>query len=724
MAAPSGHLRTTDARRGARSLTLAGLVIALFLIFTWPAMVRATTLERLSVEQMAQRATLVVQGDVLSTAVEQTPAGVRTAVRVRVQEPLEGRALRLHDVLRAGRRASGRHAGDRRRHAVLHAGRVVLRVRRCARLGDRWLPGQAGRGRTVASRTSARPPRNSVRRVRAALGRASARELPAPQPLRATGITNPDTENGIEGTVRDYKTNLPIAGATVHVSSKGVDYGTATTDGNGYYLKVPLPAHTNGLTFYDVSVSCPGYLSDGPRNAGGLSYSAEGGYWRRDFVLPPTTPPKTPTITSITPGEASAGTNTKVLISGTNFGDTKGKVEFSYGRKGVMRIAASDISTWQDNRIICVVPTGTIDNYSASAGTGPVVVTDANAVESNAYAFTVTFGYGGAKWANPRVTYYVNPSGIDDALRESLIDAGTSVWNAANSGFQFIDGGTTAVGSADDGMNVISWANGMPDGVLASSRSYVSGGVISQCDIQFSNAYVWGAGEAGSRDIQSTGMHEVGHWLKLLDQYMDGDSTKVMYGYGSAGVQKRALTAADIAGDHLGLPPQAQRHRRPRLLREERDREARQLRAALSEGARRPERQGDDEARHHHAVRLGQEDLDAGLRRELLRMVVRELQVHAQQGYLPPRRHRQGPGRQQRQQGGQGHADGEVVARAGATPSTPKLQHEEVEARPAVAAAGEVVVDRAGAGDVDRAGDESDRGGVVVAPVRLGQVRA
>ena len=216
-------------------------------------------------------------------------------------------------------------------------------------------------------------------------------------------------------------------------------------------------------------------------------------------------PPKTPTITSITPGEASAGTNTKVLISGTNFGDTKGKVEFSYGRKGVMRIAASDISTWQDNRIICVVPTGIIDNYSASAGTGPVVVTDANAVESNAYAFTVTFGYGGAKWANPRVTYYVNPSGIDDALRESLIDAGTSVWNAANSGFQFIDGGTTAVGSADDGMNVISWANGMPDGrvglvAVVRQRRRAS----TQCDIQFSNAYVWGAGEAGSRDIQST----------------------------------------------------------------------------------------------------------------------------------------------------------------------------------------------------------------------------
>jgi hypothetical protein len=266
-------------------------------------------------------------------------------------------------------------------------------------------------------------------------------------------------------------------------------------------------------------------------------------------LYPSTTPPEPkPVITSITPGEASAGTKTKVLISGTDFGDAKGKVEFSYGRKGVMRIAADDVSVWQDNRIVCVVPTGTIDNYSASAGTGPVVVTTSTGVESNAYAFVVTFGYGGAKWANPSVTYYVNTSGIDGALRESLIDAGTTAWNACNTGFQFVDGGTTVVGFADDGRNVISWANGLPDGVLASSSSYISGGVISQCDIRFSNAYTWGTGEAGSRDIQSIGMHEVGHWLRLLDQYMDGDSSKVMYGLSFAGVQKRALTAADIAG--------------------------------------------------------------------------------------------------------------------------------------------------------------------------------
>ena len=43
-------------------------------------------------------------------------------------------------------------------------------------------------------------------------------------------------------------------------------------------------------------------------------------------------------------------------------------------------------------------------------------------------------------------------------------------------------------------------------------------------------------------------MYEIGHWLKLLDQYVDGDSGKVMYGYGDKGQQKRVLAAGDLAG--------------------------------------------------------------------------------------------------------------------------------------------------------------------------------
>ena len=130
------------------------------------------------------------------------------------------------------------------------------------------------------------------------------------------------------------------------------------------------------------------------------------------------------------------------------------------------------------------------------------------------------------------------------------MDAGTAVWNSAGSAFRFTDGGVTTALFEDDGLNVISWANGLPAGVIAWAQSHVSGGIVTQCDIQFSNAFAWGDGAPGSNtmDIQTIGMHEVGHWLRLLDQYMDGDSSKVMYGIGDENEQKRTLTAADIAG--------------------------------------------------------------------------------------------------------------------------------------------------------------------------------
>src|SRR5665647_3351928 len=162
-----------------------------------------------------------------------------------------------------------------------------------------------------------------------------------------------------------------------------------------------------------------------------------------------------PTITSITPGEASAGTDTHVTISGQGFGSTTGQVAFSYGRDGVMRIDASDISSWTDTAISCAVPTGIIDNYSASAGSGPVVVTTAAYGEAAPYAFAVPFGYGGSKWASPGLTYLVNTSGIDSVRRETLADAGTSVWNGGGSGFRFTDGGPTSAGFSDDGLNII-----------------------------------------------------------------------------------------------------------------------------------------------------------------------------------------------------------------------------------------------------------------------------
>ena len=67
-----------------------GVLIALVLVLSWPAAARATTLEKMTIEQMSQRATTIVEGTVLSTEVEQSSFGVRTAVRISVTDSLKG----------------------------------------------------------------------------------------------------------------------------------------------------------------------------------------------------------------------------------------------------------------------------------------------------------------------------------------------------------------------------------------------------------------------------------------------------------------------------------------------------------------------------------------------------------------------------------------------------------------------------------------------------------
>jgi hypothetical protein len=130
------------------------------------------------------------------------------------------------------------------------------------------------------------------------------------------------------------------------------------------------------------------------------------------------------------------------------------------------------------------------------------------------------------------------------------VDAATTQWNGASSTFRFTDGGTTSAGAANDGYNVLTWAGDLPAGVIARATSYINDGIVTQCDVQFNTAYLWGDGASGSNtmDIQSITMHEVGHWLRLLDQYMPADSSKIMYGFGAKDQQRRTLTAGDIAG--------------------------------------------------------------------------------------------------------------------------------------------------------------------------------
>jgi hypothetical protein len=257
-----------------------------------------------------------------------------------------------------------------------------------------------------------------------------------------------------------------------------------------------------------------------------------------------------PIITSITPSSASAGTDSLITISGSGFGDYGGSVLFPYGRNGTMTVASTYVQTWSDTSITCEVPAAMIDDYAASAGTGPVVVSTSTGMRSNGYELSVPFGYGGVRWTGSSVVYRVDTSGVDDELRTRLLDAGAGMWNALGAGFTFVNGGPISSGLSNDGINVVSWADGMPYGVLATSYFFIDRGVIKEIDVEFSNAFAWGDGSPGSNtyDIQSTASHELGHWLMLLDQYMLADSDKIMYGYEVMNEQRRTPAPGDVAG--------------------------------------------------------------------------------------------------------------------------------------------------------------------------------
>lgn len=437
--------------RVARAVALVPLLL-LLLLAVFPAAAGATVLERMTVEELAQRAALVVDGTVLGTSVDQSGGEVRTVVRMRVGTALKGAPGKVITFAVPG--------------GTLPDGTTV-RVDAMPSFapGDECYVFVDVRGWVIAGFQG---------KVPVVDGR-----------LYGSGAKRAAMDRRIQAALRP--------GAALQSEAGPAD------------VQAPAPAAARAIS--------------------------------------------APVITSVSPTSAAAGIDAPIVITGRGFGSVRGWVEFTYGNDGVERIEA-EVSSWSDTRIECTVPTAEILDYPASAGSGPMWVTTFDLRESAPYDFQVPFGYGGWRWAQPRVTYFVNTSGIDDAMRESLVDAGTATWNAAGSGFTFVDGGKTTATIADDGKNVISWAYGLPSGVIAQSSSWGSGSTIMEADIRYNNDYEWGDGAPGSgtMDIQSIATHEVGHWLVLRDQYGPGDTAKVMYGFGDYESVARTLSAGDVAG--------------------------------------------------------------------------------------------------------------------------------------------------------------------------------
>jgi putative cell wall-binding protein len=255
-----------------------------------------------------------------------------------------------------------------------------------------------------------------------------------------------------------------------------------------------------------------------------------------------------PVITGITPGSASAGTGTTITIAGSGFGGAQGTGEVDFTYDSSTPIVAPIVS-WTDTRVVCVVPADVIDDFAASAGSGPVTIVNGSGETSNEFPFTVTFAYDGFRWASPSATFRVNANyaGITDEL--AMVKAAASTWSSATS-FEFNYGGTcnTTGFPAWNSHNDVFWTDSLPPGVFSQTVCWWSGSQLMEADLGLSQSVDWGDGTGSSVDVQTVALHEFGHWLALRALYGPNDTAKVMYGNLAAGVIKRTLTADDIAG--------------------------------------------------------------------------------------------------------------------------------------------------------------------------------
>jgi hypothetical protein len=261
-----------------------------------------------------------------------------------------------------------------------------------------------------------------------------------------------------------------------------------------------------------------------------------------------------PAISWITPDSASAGTNSQVAISGSGFGDTPGQVFFFY-RAGQPNIEGTIVS-WSDTGIIVNVPTGVVNNSSATASSGPLFMRTAGGIDSNIVPFTVTFSNGAKKWSatDPLINYMVNPSEITGAIT-ALQNAANSWSNVPYKNFSFNYNGQTSSTSASlNGTNEIMW-NTLSSGIIGQAYYWYSGGALVEADMVFSDKFSWSTTTplSNQMDVETIALHELGHWLVLRDLYgnqsgFPQDAEKVMYGFCGYGQVKRTLHNGDIAG--------------------------------------------------------------------------------------------------------------------------------------------------------------------------------
>jgi PKD repeat protein len=287
----------------------------------------------------------------------------------------------------------------------------------------------------------------------------------------------------------------------------------------------------------------------------------------------------TPTITSFTPTSVAAGIGTTITITGTNFKAVQGTgaVEFKNADDGgatFIRPLSTDYVSWTDTQIIVKVPSTNAAGNGAGTGQIRVVNSDASSnTATSSQTLTVSYSYSNLTFDNTaRMATHIkdNTAGgytflIDQTSFASVSGAVSKLslvldrWTC-QSGINWLIGGNTTGGVADDGLNIACYSASLPASVLARCTSYYSGcgstpfnwyvkeiDVAVKSNMPAGTSWYYGTGSPSGTeyDFETVILHEMGHGHQLNHVI---DAAAVMHYAVAAGQVKRTLNAGDIAG--------------------------------------------------------------------------------------------------------------------------------------------------------------------------------
>ncbi len=264
-----------------------------------------------------------------------------------------------------------------------------------------------------------------------------------------------------------------------------------------------------------------------------------------------------PVISGFSPTTATAGTQTVLTITGSNFGSTNGVVGFANANSGGSNfITALDtqIVSWSDTQIQVEIPW--------DAGTGAILVTNDSSESTTSSAnLTISYAHINATATGSSGTFdfpttlpdddgnggftFLYHTEFDSSAARADFEGAFELWNC-ESNINFSFGGTTTTdATANDGVNVVRFDNGseLPSTTLGRVSAYYTGvcgsnAVVSEMDITWNDDTNWhyGSGNPGASayDFKSVALHELGHSHQLGHVVDGGDVMHYAIGSGTS----------------------------------------------------------------------------------------------------------------------------------------------------------------------------------------------